>query len=98
MGADTTTLIICIIINDKLSYLVYQVQAVENFEDFNHLISYLVKKGINKIKWTNNLDKALRIALYINRKYPAKYGICEFRNHINRMIRISDNCELAIER
>lgn len=98
MSADTTTLIICIIINGKLAYLVYQVQAVENFEDFDHLISYLVRKGIDKIRWTNNLDKALRIALSINRRCPAEYGMREFRNHINRMIRISDNCELAIER
>lgn len=96
MSADTTTLIICIFINGRRAYLVYQVRAVEKFEDFGHLITFLTRKGIDNIRWTNSLDKALRIALYLDRECPAEYGMREFRNHIDRKIRI-DNYELVIE-
>lgn len=73
MGADTTTLIVKLIKNQRVCYTTLCVQAADNFKEYNWFLYFLTIK--NNFKFTEKYELAKNIAEKYEQEDPSEYGI-----------------------
>lgn len=98
MSADDTTLVIGFLLNGKRVYIVLQVCAAENFEDFSWFLYFLEDILIRgRLKVTSNRGMAFMIGAKMEMNHETEYGIKE-RNYFNQSdVKMIDN-ELLLTR
>lgn len=92
MSADDTTLVIGFRLNGKRVYVVLQVCAAENFEEFSWFLYFLEDLVIRrKLRVTPNRGKAFMVGANMEMKHETEYGIKE-GNYFNQPdVKVIDN-------